>query len=231
MKNYIFLIPAILTITSCSRCNSQKSSKLQDTVTMQQDSLNKIVKEKEETYRQKDNKALIGELEVVVLKGKEPFNSLAFREIIKRKDAAPELFSSIKTTGQKEYFKIMALKKIDAGVYKRLSCDSICAILATALQRSTLFNGWGLPNLYWETSAKSIIECGQNAIPFLKPLLKDTTPAPVWGSEEAQEYEKYRYRVRDYAYALIMEIVNQKSTLPENALERDRIIDAYLNKK
>lgn len=231
MKNYVIVICVISTLVSYSRCNSQKSSALQDKVQNQHDSLNNIVKEKEHTYTQKDSKALIAELEVVALKGKEPFNSLAFREIIKRKGTAPELFSSIKTTSQKEYFKVIALKKIDEDLYKKLGCDSICAILTTALQRSTLFNGWGLPHLYWESSAKSIIECGQAAIPFLKPLLNDTTSAPVWGSEEAKEYEKYHYRVRDYAYALIMEITNQKSGMPEDVQERDRIIGDYLNKE
>ena len=227
MKKYcLFLLGlAILALlVSCSR----PVSRAQDKVQKEQEALNQKVAAREESYKKKSVPELISELETAALKGKEPFNSLAFREIVKRKDSAVTVFQSIKTGDQKEYFKVMALYRMNSALFKRLSCERICPVLTSALQKSVVFNAWGLPHLYWESSAKAIMECGATAVPYLTPLLRDKRPAPVWGSEEAMESEKYYYRVCDYAYALIAEIENQKWNIPERVRERDRVIESRI---
>lgn len=227
MKRYCFFILGLALFGLLLSCR-ERVSPSQDKVQQEQEALNRKVAAKEESYKQKTVPDLISELESAALKGKEPFNSLAFREIVKRKDSAENVFQSIKTKDQKEYFKVMALNKINAELYKRLSCDVICAVLSDSLQKSAVFNAWGLPHLYWESSAKAIVECGPTAIPYLTPLLRDKRPAPVWGSEEAAESEKYHYRVCDYAYALMREIENQKWKIPESVEERDKAFEAQI---
>jgi len=198
---------------------------LQDKVQEEQESLNRKATAREESFKQKSVTELISELESAALKGKEPFNSLAFREVLRRRDGGDQIFQSIRTKDQKEYFKVMALSKINPELYKRLTCDVICAVLTASLQKSVVFNAWGLPHFYWESSAKAIIECGRVAIPYLAPLLRDKRPAPMWGSEEVKESEKYRYRVCDYAYALMREIDGKKWDIPEHIEERDKAIE------
>ena len=227
MKKYCLFVLglAILApLVSCSRPVSQAQEKVQK----EQEALNRKVAAREESYKKKSVPELISEREAAALKGKEPFNSLAFREMVKRKDSAEKVFQSIKTRDQKEYFKIMALYRMNPALFKRLTCETICPVLTSALQKSVVFNAWGLPHLYWESSAKAIVECGVTAIPYLTPLLRDKRLAPVWGSEEAMESKKYHYRVCDYAYALIAEIENQKRNIPERVEERDKLIETRM---
>ena len=82
----------------------------------------------------------------------------------------------------------------------------------------------GLHHLYWEEPAKAIIAEGQAAIGPLKALLGDQRAAPMWGSEEAAEYEAYRYRVCDYAWALLVSIRGEKLAVPTDPSARDKLI-------
>ena len=221
-KLCLFVLGLAVLLVSCGK----QTSRLQDKVQEEQESLTRKVAAKEESYKKKSVPELISELETVALKGKEPFNSLAFREMLKRKDSAEEVFQSIKTKDQRDYFKVMALNKINPDLYKKLTCEVICAVLTASLQKSVVFNAWGLPHLYSESSANAMVECGPAAIPYLTPLLRDKRPAPLWGSEEAIESEKYHYRVCDYAYALMREINGQKWDVPQRVEERDKAIEA-----
>ena len=80
----------------------------------------------------------------------------------------------------------------------------VCNILLEEFSKSTSYNLWGMPHLYWEAAALALIKCEQKAEEGLKQYLKITDPAPVWGSEEGVEYEAYMYRKCDYALAMIM---------------------------
>ena len=106
---------------------------------------------------------LLGELEQAATRGREPFNAPAFREIVKRKDVVQPLLKSITDSSQKEYFKLMALKRLDAASYAKVPPKRGAAILTDALAKSDVFNAWGIPNHYWESSAKAIIEYGADA--------------------------------------------------------------------
>jgi hypothetical protein len=70
-----------------------------------------------------------------------------------------------------------------------------------------------------------IIREGKNISKGLIELLKDTKPAPVWGSEDYTEYLLYKYRVCDYALFYLMKIDgDEKFIMPQSPEERDRII-------
>jgi hypothetical protein len=232
MKNIIMILQCLIVVITIS-CNSTQSQnegqkKNKDQYKVMQDSIDRLAKATEEKFRAMTNDQLIPELEQSALKGREPFNSAPFREVIKRKDAADPLFKSITTLTRKEYFKLMALKKLNTDLYNAVKPDSGAAILTDALANSEFFNAWGIPDVYWESSAKAIIEYGPASTPYLEKLLDDHRPAPVWGSEETAIYERFKFRVCDYALALIYALSpGDKKPLPESPQERDTMIKTY----
>jgi hypothetical protein len=159
----------------------------------------------------------------------EPFNSVAFREIASRGEwDAPDLVALVKAPNRSSLLTLLALRKADAKSYKNLDAKLRAAILVDALRTSKQFNVWGLPHLYWEDAARAVIETGAAAVPPLKELLYDQRDAPMWGSEEVVEYQRYKYKVRDYAWALLMEIRGRKPEIPTDPNERDKAISAML---
>jgi hypothetical protein len=62
----------------------------------------------------------------------------------------------------------------------------------------------------------------------LKKLLDDKREAPMWGQEEVVEYRTYGYRVRDYAWALILAIRGEKLEIPTEPAKRDELIARML---
>ena len=195
----------------------------------QQETFDRQANATEERFRSMPVAQLIGELEQGAARGSEPFNAPAFREVVRRKDAAPALLASIAGgSSQREYFKLMALKRLDAAASAKVPAKQGAAILTDALAKSETFNAWGIPNHYWQSSARAIIEYGSEAVPYLERLLDDQRPAPVWGSEEATIYEQYRFRVCDYALALLNEMNPQRKVdLPVAPAERDALIASY----
>ncbi len=164
-------------------------------------------------------------------KGVEQYNSLTYEEIISRgSNIAPELKSLILKSDTASLLPLIALREIDIKTYNTLEKGLRIRTLVNSLGTSNSFNVWGIPHLYWESAAKAIIDEGNDAVGPLKELLRDKRPAPVWGSEEAMEYEKYKYRVCDYAMALINDISQTKAAIPENSEERDKMIAAMNNK-
>lgn len=78
----------------------------------------------------------------------------------------------------------------------------------------------------WEEAGKALIEEGPSVQSALAGLLDDKREALVWGSEGATEASKYRYRVCDYAWALLNEIRRTPVPIPQDPAERDRLIEA-----
>lgn len=168
---------------------------------------------------------LVERLEADSRRDVEPFNSVAYREVVSRGPAlAKDLAGSIKAQDKTSFLSLLALREIDAETYATLDPQLKAAILTDALKSSPTFNAWGLPHLYWEDAANAVIETGEEAVPLLARLLEDQREAPLWGSEEAAESEKYKYRVKDYAWALIMQIRGQKTEIPTSPVDRDQLI-------
>ena len=126
---------------------------------------------------------------------------------------------------------LLALRKKDSVFYQRFNQPLRVQILTDALANAKLYNAFGLPHIKWEEAAKAIIAEDGAITDSLKSLLRNTHPAPVWGSEDYAEYSMYNYRVCDYALALLMAINKQSFTMPKNPEERNRMITEYLNSK
>jgi hypothetical protein len=167
---------------------------------------------------------LIARLRTDSRNGVEPFNSLAYRETVRRGAAASAtLTASITGTDRSFLLPLLALRAIGGRLPPSPNDSAKAAILVGALRESETFNIWGLPHLYWEDAAKAILELGAAARPGLIALLDDARPAPVWGSEEVAEYNRYRYRVGDYALALLLGIQGQTIALPADPAARDSL--------
>lgn len=165
-------------------------------------------------------------------RGLEPFNSMAYTEMVSRgAAAAADLRSQLVAPNRSSFLGLLALREMDASQYRELTAPYRVAVLVDALKESTYFNAWGLPHLYWEDAAEALIAEGSVAEPPLRELLSDVRPAPMWGEEEVIEYEKYQYRVSDYAWALLLQIRGIDEAIPESASERDELIAEFVRSK
>jgi hypothetical protein len=157
-------------------------------------------------------------------KGKEPFNSMTFREMVARgRDGATALAPLITQPDRSSLLSLLALRKMSTDQYKQLKPELRVSILTNSLKTQRYFNTFGMPHAHWEDAAKAIIEEGSAAEKPLIEMLSDHRDAPVWGSELFMEYKRYKYRVSDYAWALLNEIRGQKIPIPEDPAARDRM--------
>lgn len=165
-------------------------------------------------------------------KGREPFNSAAYRELVSRGPAAgADLKAALTRNDRSSLLGLLALRQISPDQYRSLDPAFRASVLIDALRTAQYFNSWGIPHLYWEDAAKATIEEGQAAVPGLEALLGDKRPAPVFGSEGAAINAQYRYRVCDYAWALLNEIGHQKVEIPADPAARDQLIQRRIEKR
>jgi hypothetical protein len=170
---------------------------------------------------------LAAELSAESEKGREPFNSMAFAEAVHRGEAAaPALAATITRDDRASLLTLLAVRSASRTVYDGIAQPRRVAIMVDALRTSPTFNTWGLPHVKWEYAAQSLVGEGEAAARGLTPLLADKRAAPSWGGEDRLEYLAYKYRVCDYAWALITSIHQQKVELARDPAARDRLISA-----
>jgi hypothetical protein len=170
---------------------------------------------------------LVADLARESSRGVESFNSTAYREAARRgRKIAPDLLSALSRLDSGQLLPLLALREVSAADYARVPSGARASILVGTLQHARFFNAWGIPHLFWEDAAKATIEMGAAADSALVGLLRDERPAPVWGSESAGEASRYRYRVKDYAWAMLLAIRKRPSAIPESPAERDRLIQS-----
>lgn len=158
-------------------------------------------------------------------KGVEPFNSLPFTEVVSRGEGVGSMLKPLLTQANRNsLLGLLALRKVSPTQYQSLDPAFKVAVLTDALSNSKYFNTWGLPHLYWEDAAKAIVAEGKAAEQPLIALLKNTREAPMWGSDEVLEYRRYKYRICDYAWAMLNEIRGKKVEIPTDPAERDKLI-------
>jgi hypothetical protein len=171
-----------------------------------------------------DVAALIRELTIDSQKGREPFNSLPYAELVSRgAPAAPAVRVLVKQTDRSSLLTLLALRQISPTEYQQLDPTLRVTILVDALRTSPFFNTWGQPHLRWEEAARALIAEGTAAEAPLKALLIDKREVRVWGGEDASEARRYRYRVSDYAWALLNEIGGHVVPIPVDPAERDKL--------
>jgi hypothetical protein len=164
------------------------------------------------------------------VRGVESFNSMAFKEVVGRTDregTAVQLSATLKKPDRSALLGVLALRELSPPQYARMDPGYRIRVYFDALSSARFFNQWGMPHLKWEGAAEALIAEGRAAEPALLRLLGDTREAPVWGSEGVAEQRRYRYRVCDYAWALLQTERNGTvPSIPEDPGERDRLIAA-----
>jgi hypothetical protein len=180
-----------------------------------------------QTYKNMDIPTLLGKLAEQSAAKKEPFNSLAYRELQGRSDVPADSLVALihQTNNGNALLPLLLLRKLHEQQYLAIPAEERAAVLTDALQNSKMFNTWGLPHLYLEDASKAMLETGKSAYPALRRMLSDTRPAPVFGSKQFLEYKRYNYRVCDYALFFLEETQGKKEfRMPVSAADRDSLI-------
>ena len=178
--------------------------------------------------KEMDVKSLVKELSAESQRGLEPFNSMAYDEVISRgSKAVPELSSIL---AEKPFFLgLLALRQVNLDEYRKLNSQLRIRSLVSSLEHAKFFNAFGVPHLYWEEAAKAIIDEGRGAKKYLIPLLTNKRKAPVWGSEGTIINKTYKYRVCDYAWKMLLDIDKKEIQIPKSPAKRDSLIKEYIN--
>jgi hypothetical protein len=212
------LIGLLLAATGCPANPEEKRVKFLEEARANREKRVKELKAMNETQ-------LAKELEKDSLKGREPFNSMAFSELVARgPGVAPAFASALTHADRSSFIGLLALRKLDYAMYKSLPSEFRVKVLVDALKNSETFNAWGLPHSHWQEAARALIEEGEAAKPALISLLDDKRDAPSWGSATFTDSQRFHYRVRDYAWALLNEIDHEKTDIPTDIPARDQLI-------
>jgi hypothetical protein len=182
-----------------------------------------------QTYHAMDNATLLNRLVEQSKALKEPFNSLAYRELKTRTNVDPKALTALVNENQNAsgLLPLVLLRAQDNKAYTDVSAETRAKVLTDALQASKNFNTWGLPGVYLEDASDAMIEAGRSAVPALKRMLGDTRPAPLFGSKEHMVSLQYKYRLCDYALFFLRRIGGDAQfTLPKTPEERDTLIKA-----
>jgi len=179
------------------------------------------------TYHAMDNATLLTRLVEQSASLKEPFNSLAYRELKTRKDVDMNALASLvkENPNPGGLLPLLLLRRVDRTAYIAVPAELRAKVLTESLQASKMFNTWGLPNFYLEDASNALIESGQIVVPELSRMLNDCRPAPLFGSEEAMLSQLYKYRLCDYALFFLKRIAgDERFKLPKTPEERDALI-------
>jgi hypothetical protein len=238
MKSYILrVLPIILIFPCLFSCSQRKQNQEPKPVVSQRDSVLADADKKRTAWAQQLRamtvKQLTDQLSKESVKGLETFNSTAYKELISRKSVTIDTIQNavIKDANHSSLLNLLAIRKLSPPVYQKLDAQVKASVFVDALRSAKTFNAFGLPHGKWEETAQAIIEAGPVTTRALEALLTDTRPAPMWGSEDYMEYKLYNYRVKDYAYALIISSQKGQLQLSKDPAERDKLIDALAKSK
>lgn len=219
------LTAALIAALSCGQASKSQGDRKLDERTRQLEQFAAKRQAREKELASMNVTQLAQELRRESERGVEPFNSTAYKQLVSRgSQAAAELKTQLKEPNRSSFLGLLVLRQIDAGHYRELLPEVRVGTLVDALKSATYFNSWGLPHQYWEEAAKALIAEGEAARKPLMALLNDRRRAPMWGSEEVFESNRYGYRVCDYAWALLTAIGGQKVEIPAEPQARDKLI-------
>lgn len=130
------------------------------------------------------------------------------------------------------YHLLFALRRASATDYELIPKYHIAQILCSALEHVNYLNDWGYLDIdesVDQVAALALLETGSTAMNYLKPLLDNKQPAPLFGTEEATLSAIYQYRRNDFAYRYISLILGKKPVFTMELNERDREIEKLKN--
>jgi hypothetical protein len=135
--------------------------------------------------------------------------------------------------GHSAFHLLMALGRGAPGVYAGIAPEVRAQVLAATLAGHAQLNDFGYLDpggSYDGPAAHALLELGQAAVPALRPLLDDSSPAFLSGSEEATMAELYRYRRMDFAARYLQQILGEDAPFDKDPARRDEAIAALREK-
>jgi hypothetical protein len=181
-----------------------------------------------QSYKTMDNATLLTKLAEQSAMRKESFNSPAYRELKHRTNVDPAALVALvkKSDNADGLLPLLLVREQNSNAYQGIPAQTRAAVLTDTLERSTWFNSWGVPGVYLEDASRALLETGNDAVPALKRLLKDTRLAPVFWSQ--MPAVQYNYRVCDYALFFLEQIQGNKALrMPVAAADRDTLIKEF----
>lgn len=107
------------------------------------------------------------------------------------------------------------------------TATAMATVQAEAIRTADEASLWGLPpSVSSEPLSRHLIILGKRALPPLKPLLDDTRPLPIAGSETSAIAGLRRYRISDLAAGLCAVILGQPYQDAKAPADRDKQIAA-----
>ncbi len=207
------------------------NSQPQETARAKLESLQRIAAHTAKTYEEMGNPALLKKLVEQSTAQREPFNSLAYRELRGRNDVNLQSLVSLvrEMNNGNALLPLLLLKKLNDKTYLDLPEELRARVLTDALQNSKMFNTWGLPGIYLEDASKAMLESGKSAYPALRRMLSETRPAPIFGGKQSMVYRRYNYRLCDYALFFLEKLQgNGDFQMPVSVADRDALIKEIL---
>jgi hypothetical protein len=131
----------------------------------------------------------------------------------------------------RSYHLLFVVKNTSEKAYEGLPTDAKIMILASSLREQVFLNDWSYlekEECFDNRAGKALLGLGKAGIAHLEPMLKDSTPAPLFGSEEHTLSDLYGYRRKDFAYRYISLILNQEPDFSPYPKERDKAIDVLV---
>lgn len=224
----------VISILACfyaAGCNhaSRQETPEQTQMRTQMEQQEKLVAQTAQTYKAMDNAALINKLVEQSARKREPFNSLAYRELVARTNVDSKALADIvnEKKNSDAILPLLLLRKLDNKAYLQIPAEVRAGVLTDALSKSQTFNMWGMPNFYLEDASKALMESGESVYPGLRRMLADTRPAPVYGSKAYMIYTHYQFRLCDYALFYLKRMQGDANfVLPVSVADRDALIKA-----
>jgi hypothetical protein len=138
----------------------------------------------------------------------EFFPDAAMRALASRPAIERELLEIVRQPAQALARRYAAVEALAQGRWMSWTSspeDSRAAarVLAQAMAADRSHNHWGLPGAYMGRPAKILAALPTGVVESLAPLLSDSRPLTIYGSEAATSQSLARYRISDLAAYLI----------------------------
>jgi len=126
------------------------------------------------------------------------------------------------------YHSLFAVRRKSPDDYRQVPIIARAQVLCSALTQLTFLNDWGYldpAGSHDGEAALALLELGKAAVERLVPVLNDSRPAPLFGSEPATLAATYHYRRKDFAYRYLSLILGRAPAFAADPQSRDREIE------
>lgn len=125
------------------------------------------------------------------------------------------------------YLALGSLLRHDSLLASSIAVETQARVLCDALAHQTYLNDFAVlepGDQSVRAAGKALLALGSSAAPFLRQMLSDAGPAPLFGSEEAAISSIYHYRRKDFAYYFLWRIQGRECIFEADPADRDALM-------